>query len=142
MCLVGGCRINRLRGSVITLAKVATFWYSYFLAIAICFRSVLFNERNDLLPGCIGCLWVCVWDCILLVQLDTTVDALALACVLAQPFNAMVLSGAACSEHLESNYKALEVLERLDAATVMDLMATCCMHPTEYWNERSALAWN
>mmetsp|Transcript_36061 Transcript_36061/g.60770 ORF Transcript_36061/g.60770 Transcript_36061/m.60770 type:complete len:324 (+) Transcript_36061:51-1022(+) len=75
-------------------------------------------------------------------QLDTTVDALALACVLAQPFNAMVLSGAACSEHLESNYKALKVLERLDAATVMDLMTTCCMDPTEYWNERSALAWN
>eukprot|EP00959_Pyramimonas_sp_CCMP1952_P336296 7041895-Pyramimonas_sp.AAC.1 len=76
------------------------------------------------------------------VQLGTTVDALALACVMAQPFNAMVLSGAACSEHLLSNYKAVELLERLDASTVDALMAACVADPEAYWAERSAMAWN
>jgi len=75
-------------------------------------------------------------------QLDTTVDALALACALAQPFDAMVLSGAACVDHLRSNFAATEVLARLDAATVDELMDACRADPEEYWAERSALAWN
>jgi len=75
-------------------------------------------------------------------QLDTTVDALCLACAMAQPFNAMVLSGAACIEHVESNYKAVQLLERLDNVTMETLLETCRTDPSEYWNERSGLAWN
>lgn len=75
-------------------------------------------------------------------QLGTTVDALALACALAQPFDAMVLSGAACVQHLHSNLAATELLARLDAATVTELMEVCRSEPEEYWTERSKLAWN
>jgi len=75
-------------------------------------------------------------------KLGTTVDALALACVLAQPFQAMVLSGASNTEQLLSNTAALEVLERLDLEVVKDLMAVCITDPEEYWKERSALSWN
>lgn len=35
-----------------------------------------------------------------------TVDALALACIIVQPFSPMVLSGAACKEHMISNADA------------------------------------
>jgi len=75
-------------------------------------------------------------------QMGTTVDALALAVVLAQPFTPMVLSGAACKEHLESNYTALELLQRMDVATVTSLMDICISEPEEYWTERSNMSWN
>lgn len=75
-------------------------------------------------------------------KLNTTVDALALACVMAQPFNAMVLSGAACIDHLESNYSAVGLLDQLDPATVSSLMEVCCTEPATYWTDRSNLSWN
>ncbi|KAK3262098.1 hypothetical protein CYMTET_29027 [Cymbomonas tetramitiformis] len=75
-------------------------------------------------------------------QMNTTVDALALACVLAQPFNAMVLSGAACVEHLESNYAATTAIQRLQVDTVIQLMETCKTEPQAYWTQRTNLAWN
>lgn len=75
-------------------------------------------------------------------QMNTSVDALALACVLAQPFNAMVLSGAACVEHLESNYAATTALQKLQVDTVIQLMETCKTEPEAYWTQRTNLAWN
>lgn len=39
----------------------------------------------------------------------STVDALALAAVVNQPFVDVVLSGAACVEHLQSNLQALKI---------------------------------
>ncbi|WNG42735.1 aldo/keto reductase [Archangium minus] len=72
-------------------------------------------------------------------QLGTTVDAVAIAAVLAQPWVSVVLSGAATVEQLQSNLRALEVKlgdeahERLRALTET---------PETYWAKRSALPWN
>jgi aryl-alcohol dehydrogenase-like predicted oxidoreductase len=70
---------------------------------------------------------------------DTTIDALALAAVLRQPFVDVVLSGAARVEHLESNMQALGVVwnDAIESQTA-DLVED----PQQYWHIRSQLAWN
>ncbi len=70
---------------------------------------------------------------------NTTVDALALAFVLAQPWVSVVLSGAARVEHLESNVQAVNV--ELDRKTGVQLQALA-ESPDQYWAFRSQLAWN
>jgi aryl-alcohol dehydrogenase-like predicted oxidoreductase len=72
-------------------------------------------------------------------RLNTTVDAFALAGVLAQPWADIVLSGAATTEQLASNLQALEVSwdEAADAAAA-DIAET----PEIYWTTRSHLPWN
>ena len=71
-------------------------------------------------------------------------DQLALACILVQPFCPRVLSGAVLPEQLESNWKAMEISEKLSANPSMleHIMATAEISSEEYWRERSALAWN
>ena len=72
-------------------------------------------------------------------RLDTTIDAVALATVLARPWVDVVLSGAVTPEQLRSNLCALEVpwsdetQARLESVT---------MEPGDYWRARSALSWN
>lgn len=72
-------------------------------------------------------------------RLDTSLDALALAFVLAQPWVDIALSGAARVEHLLSNLRALdlsldeEITHRLD-----DLVESAEV----YWQKRSDLEWN
>jgi aryl-alcohol dehydrogenase-like predicted oxidoreductase len=72
-------------------------------------------------------------------RLGATVDALALAAALAQPWADVVLSGAAATEHLHSNLTALQVPwdeeadERLRGITES---------PPEYWGTRGRLPWN
>ncbi len=63
-----------------------------------------------------------------------SVDAVALAAILAQPWVGVVLSGAATQEHLMSNTAAVG----LALGDVPDLAES----PDEYWATRSALAWN
>lgn len=75
-------------------------------------------------------------------QYDTTVDALALACVLQQPFHPMVLSGAANQQQLRSNFAAVELAEELPQEVVAQLMQQMAQPPQEYWSQRSQLAWN
>jgi aryl-alcohol dehydrogenase-like predicted oxidoreductase len=75
-------------------------------------------------------------------QLGTTVDALALAAIIAQPFKPMVLSGATTVEQLESNAQALQLVGRLDAGVLQQLMAAMVQPAEEYWAERAQLAWN
>eukprot|EP00775_Hariotina_reticulata_P001565 gene1565-1905_t len=75
-------------------------------------------------------------------QLDTTVDALAIACVLKQPWKPLVLSGAATMEQLHSNLAALELVDRLEDEVVAELQRQLVQDPHEYWQERSNLAWN
>jgi aryl-alcohol dehydrogenase-like predicted oxidoreductase len=70
---------------------------------------------------------------------DTTIDALALAAVLAQPWADVVLSGAATVEQLRSNVAALDVT--LSGDTLARL-ASLAEPPETYWATRSALAWN
>lgn len=70
---------------------------------------------------------------------ETTVDALALAAVLAQPWADVALSGAATVEHLRANVRALDV--RWDEALARRL-AVLTEAPEQYWEIRSSLAWN
>ena len=72
-------------------------------------------------------------------RLGTTVDGLALAGVLAQPWVDVVLSGAARVDHLLSNLKALEVSFDDEAATHLQAL----VEPAgQYWRTRSDLEWN
>ncbi len=70
---------------------------------------------------------------------ETTIDALALAAVLAQPWATVVLSGAATIEHLRSNVAALYI--KWDGETA-DMLASLAESPATYWQTRSNLAWN
>ena len=72
-------------------------------------------------------------------RLATTVDALALAAALAQPWADVVLSGAAAVEQIESNLKALDVAWDEEAATALFSLAEA---PEIYWQTRGALPWN
>lgn len=69
----------------------------------------------------------------------TTVDALALAAVLAQPWAGIVLSGAAKVEHLQSNVAAVEVDWDDALAERLDVLVE---EPAAYWETRSNLEWN
>jgi aryl-alcohol dehydrogenase-like predicted oxidoreductase len=70
---------------------------------------------------------------------ETTIDALALAAVLAQPWVDVVLSGAATIEHVQSNVAALSV--RWDDETA-ERLRPLAEKPAGYWATRSELAWN
>jgi aryl-alcohol dehydrogenase-like predicted oxidoreductase len=72
-------------------------------------------------------------------RLETTIDALALAAVLARPWVDVVLSGAATEEHLRSNLSALTVRFDHEADEALRPLAE---RPDEYWSFRSRLPWN
>jgi aryl-alcohol dehydrogenase-like predicted oxidoreductase len=72
-------------------------------------------------------------------RLGASLDALALAAVLAQPWADVVLSGAATVEHIESNLKALTVAWDEEAATALANLAEL---PEIYWQIRSTMPWN
>ena len=72
-------------------------------------------------------------------RLETTVDAVALAAVLAQPWVDVVLSGAATVKQMVSNVGALDVAWDEDAVSRTAALA----EPAEqYWQTRSNLSWN
>lgn len=72
-------------------------------------------------------------------RLQSTIDALALAAVLAQPWATIVLSGAATVAQLASNARAGDVKwDETAAATLLPLTEA----PEAYWAQRSKLAWN
>jgi aryl-alcohol dehydrogenase-like predicted oxidoreductase len=71
-------------------------------------------------------------------RLDTTIDGLALAAVLAQPWVTTVLSGAARADHLRSNVGALDVAWDAQAA---ERLASLAEPPEQYWQRRSELEW-
>ena len=72
-------------------------------------------------------------------RLGTTADALALAAVASQPWVDVVLSGAATTEHLQSNLRAVDVVWDDEAESrLMELV-----EPAEvYWKARASLTWN
>jgi aryl-alcohol dehydrogenase-like predicted oxidoreductase len=72
-------------------------------------------------------------------RLGTTIDALALAGVLAQPWADLVLSGAATVPQLQSNMAALAVPWDAEAAEVL---AALVEPPEVYWQTRASLKWN
>lgn len=72
-------------------------------------------------------------------RLKTTLDALALAAVLAQPWVDVVLSGAATAEQFLSNLRAVDIAWDEEAASVLAALAE---PPQVYWATRGNLAWN
>ena len=72
-------------------------------------------------------------------RLNTSIDALALAAVLAQPWVTIVLSGAATVEQLHSNVNASIVQWDEEAAAALLPLVEA---PELYWAQRSQLAWN
>jgi aryl-alcohol dehydrogenase-like predicted oxidoreductase len=72
-------------------------------------------------------------------ELGVTADALALACVLAQPWVGVVLSGASTVSQLQSNVAALQVSVSGDA---LERLGALAEPPEQYWDERSGLPWN
>jgi aryl-alcohol dehydrogenase-like predicted oxidoreductase len=72
-------------------------------------------------------------------RLDTSLDALSLAAVLAQPWPDVVLSGAATVEQIQSNARALAVRWDSEAAAALEGLA---QEPEAYWSARSGLWWN
>jgi aryl-alcohol dehydrogenase-like predicted oxidoreductase len=69
----------------------------------------------------------------------TTIDALALAAVLAQPWVDVALSGAVTVEQLRSNLAAVRL--RLTEKD-LDEIAQLAESPDHYWTTRSKLPWN
>jgi aryl-alcohol dehydrogenase-like predicted oxidoreductase len=72
-------------------------------------------------------------------RLETTVDALALAAVLARPWADVVLSGAAAVDQLASNLRAVEVEWDGEAEGRLRELAE---EPEAYWTTRGRLPWN
>jgi aryl-alcohol dehydrogenase-like predicted oxidoreductase len=72
-------------------------------------------------------------------RLGTSLDALCLAAVMAQPWPDVVLSGAATVEQVRSNAAATAV--RLDEVTAAAL-AGLAQDRERYWSERAGLRWN
>lgn len=71
-------------------------------------------------------------------RLNTTVDALALAAALHQPWSDVVLSGAARVEHLHANIGAVEIDWDEPAEDALSGLAEA---PSAYWQTRDTLAW-
>jgi aryl-alcohol dehydrogenase-like predicted oxidoreductase len=72
-------------------------------------------------------------------RLSTTLDALALAAVLARPWVGVVLSGAAVAEQLRSNLAATSVAWDDEAEEALRPLVE---EPESYWSTRSRLPWN
>jgi aryl-alcohol dehydrogenase-like predicted oxidoreductase len=72
-------------------------------------------------------------------RLGATIDALAIADCLAQPWVDMVLSGAATVEQIRSNARAIEAQWDPEAAVNLVALAES---PEEYWGKRGRMAWN
>jgi aryl-alcohol dehydrogenase-like predicted oxidoreductase len=71
--------------------------------------------------------------------LGTTLDALALSAVLAQPWADVVLSGAATVEQLHSNLAASTIRWDEPPGAIIRPLAES---PEEYWSTRARLPWN
>jgi aryl-alcohol dehydrogenase-like predicted oxidoreductase len=72
-------------------------------------------------------------------RLGTTVDALGLAAVLAEPWVTTALIGASTVDQLRSNLGAAAVAWTLETAGRLSALT---MDSATYWRERSALRWN
>ena len=71
-------------------------------------------------------------------RLGTTVDAVALAAVLARPWADVVLSGAATVDQVRSNLRAPELAWDQRADEALEALAE---DPGAYWSRRGALRW-
>jgi len=67
---------------------------------------------------------------------DWSLDAIAIAACLDQPWSSVVLSGAATVDQVESNVRSLTV-----PADILDAIPSLAEDPNDYWGRRSSLAW-
>ena len=72
-------------------------------------------------------------------RLGASMDAVAIAFALAQPWATVVLSGATTVAQIESNIRAYATGLPLDS---LDRLSAMAMSSSEYWRERTALPWN
>ena len=72
-------------------------------------------------------------------ELNITIDTVALSFVLAQPWADIVLSGAAQTEHLLSNIRALDTVW---TNALEDRLGGLVEPAWQYWDTRSRLDWN
>jgi len=72
-------------------------------------------------------------------RLGGSIDAVAIAAALHQPFADVVLSGAAQLSHLNSNLNALTLPWDTEAQNAIQSLQES---PDSYWQTRSSLAWN
>jgi len=72
-------------------------------------------------------------------RLGASMDAVAIASALVQPWATVVLSGATTVAQLGSNIRACAVVLTPDS---LDRLSAMAMESSEYWRERSALPWN
>jgi len=70
---------------------------------------------------------------------QTTMDVIALAAILQQPFVNIVLSGAATLHQLQSNIAAQTLMPQ---ESLFDTLAEMVQQPQDYWATRSMLRWN
>lgn len=72
----------------------------------------------------------------------STIDAVALAVALQQPWTHVVLGGAATIDQLQSNLRAFELHQTLPGSIAAELLDHLPEAAEDYWNTRSALPWN
>ena len=65
---------------------------------------------------------------------NSTIDAVALAFILKQPWVDIVLSGAATKDQLRSNLTALDIDDLPEISMTEE--------PEMYWKRRTSLSWN
>ncbi len=73
------------------------------------------------------------------VEQEASIDALALAAVISQPWSSVVLSGAATVDQLNSNVKAMDIDY---TAEMFEKLSDLSQPPDIYWETRSQLLWN
>ena len=71
--------------------------------------------------------------------LQSTIDAVALAAALANPWADVVLSGPAAVDQLQSNLGALDLAITTEAQAALDALAEPA---DQYWTERQAMPWS
>ena len=71
---------------------------------------------------------------------SSSIDQLALGCIINQSFQPRVLSGAVTSGQLVSNFKALDLQKDTEELSI--IMKDCIMDSKTYWKDRSNLSWN
>lgn len=72
-------------------------------------------------------------------EVGATVDAVAIAAALYQPWADVILSGASTPEQVRANAAAFEVQLQPEHWTRLSQLQE---HPLDYWETRSGLAWN
>lgn len=75
-------------------------------------------------------------------NLNSTIDAVSLAAIVAQPWSSTILSGAATREQIRSNAVAISLADQCSLEEWSSLAEQLAETPIQYWSCRSSLDWN